>query len=77
MFYQFIIKYHIFSLVLSCGRPPYVPESITHGSNFTFGQTVEYFCPLGYKPHGIGTRVCLLSGNWSKGHFRCEGMQAN
>ena len=65
-------KYY-FASAVNCGHPPYVPNSVTQGSKFTFGQKVDYYCLLGYRPHGNQTRVCLSSGNWSYNNFTCIG----
>ena len=67
-------KYY-FASAVNCGHPPYVPNSITRGSKFTFGQKVDYYCLLGYRPRGNLTRVCLSSGNWSNDNFTCIGIK--
>ncbi|XP_065179063.1 uncharacterized protein LOC135809606 [Sycon ciliatum] len=58
---------------ISCGRPPVPAHGLLNSGGFTFGDTVVYFCDIGYSLRGAQTTECLASGQWSQAvPPRCE-----
>ncbi|XP_032826473.2 sushi, von Willebrand factor type A, EGF and pentraxin domain-containing protein 1-like [Petromyzon marinus] len=57
---------------VTCGPPPDVAQGYLVGSNFDYGDAVEYVCFSGYELRGDRRRRCLSNGSWSADSPRCE-----
>ncbi|XP_063042299.1 sushi, von Willebrand factor type A, EGF and pentraxin domain-containing protein 1 isoform X3 [Engraulis encrasicolus] len=60
---------------VSCGAPPYIPNTRTEGDEFTFGSYVQYRCLDGYElATQFDTLSCQSDATWSKHSIRCKPM---
>ncbi|XP_076145380.1 sushi, von Willebrand factor type A, EGF and pentraxin domain-containing protein 1 isoform X2 [Alosa pseudoharengus] len=58
---------------VSCGAPPYIPNTSTVGEAFTFGSHVQYSCLDGFElATQTSTLSCQSDGTWSKHSVRCR-----
>ena len=71
--YKYKTFIFFYSVVISCGKPAFVPNSMRFGSNFTLENSVHYQCYPGYKLTGPGQRTCQSTGAWSGDTPSCNG----
>lgn len=50
---------------VSCGHPGFVDHADLVGNLFSFPNFVTYQCHEGYKPGGLSTRYCTVTGEWT------------
>ncbi|XP_067144673.1 sushi, von Willebrand factor type A, EGF and pentraxin domain-containing protein 1-like isoform X2 [Centruroides vittatus] len=50
---------------VSCGEPELIENGQVLGSRYTYPNSVEYACNVGYKLKGINVRFCGTDGEWS------------
>ena len=55
----------------SCRDPGTPFHGTRHGSDFSYGRTVEFSCDLGYSLTGSKRRTCLHGGSWSGSKATC------
>ena len=56
----------------TCPEPASPDNGVYQGEDFTFGNSVSYFCDPEYSIHGSSSRVCLECGKWSGYTPFCE-----
>uniref|UniRef100_A0A8D2Q1E1 Sushi, von Willebrand factor type A, EGF and pentraxin domain containing 1 n=1 Tax=Varanus komodoensis TaxID=61221 RepID=A0A8D2Q1E1_VARKO len=57
---------------VQCTIPQTLPHGKFSGSEFGYGQRIEYHCDEGYILHGASLRICQASGTWDKEAPFCE-----
>ncbi|XP_069612393.1 C4b-binding protein alpha chain-like isoform X3 [Ranitomeya imitator] len=58
---------------ISCGHPGKVNNANRIGSEFTFGNRVDYICQEGYHmTSSTSYKICDVNGNWSSGEIICS-----
>ena len=57
--------------VSRCPAPP-VNVGTWYSGNLTVGSTIQYHCPVGYRPVGQATQVCKGTGQWSGEPISCQ-----
>ncbi|XP_070563038.1 LOW QUALITY PROTEIN: sushi, von Willebrand factor type A, EGF and pentraxin domain-containing protein 1-like [Ptychodera flava] len=60
---------------VSCGPPPLLRNGNFHGNDFTFGQSLHYYCHPGYTLQGSSLRHCSANGRWNGTSPRCTPIQ--
>ncbi|CAI9552716.1 unnamed protein product, partial [Staurois parvus] len=59
-------------LLLSCGPPPEIPNTLTTGDSYTYESIIEYRCQDGYiMDSDKSTKTCLEDGSWSTEEIVC------
>ncbi|XP_068090442.1 sushi, von Willebrand factor type A, EGF and pentraxin domain-containing protein 1 isoform X2 [Hyperolius riggenbachi] len=59
-------------VLLSCGSPPLIPNTVATGNSYTYGSITEYRCQDGYvMDSDVMTKTCLENAAWSSEEILC------
>lgn len=50
---------------INCGPPEDISHGFLNGSDFSYGEYIEYICFPGYELQGSPRRQCMSNGSWS------------
>ena len=68
-----MLPYSLFSLAKAdCRSPADINHGLKIGNNYTHGETVRYFCNLGYALEGEAQLTCE-DGRWNTDIPKCKG----
>ncbi|XP_019410274.1 PREDICTED: sushi, von Willebrand factor type A, EGF and pentraxin domain-containing protein 1, partial [Crocodylus porosus] len=57
---------------VNCGPPEDLSHGFLNGSDFSYGEFIQYVCFKGYQLHGDSQRQCLSNGSWSGSLPSCQ-----
>ncbi|KAM9329386.1 sushi, von Willebrand factor type A, EGF and pentraxin domain-containing protein 1 [Gastrophryne carolinensis] len=59
-------------LLITCGPPPVIPNTVMSEKSYTYGSTIEYLCQDGYIMDSlVTTKTCQEDGLWSAEEIIC------